>query len=160
MATMNIVIIGLPGSGKTHYMNNYPNHLGFDDFLSTMYTGHLARAIKDMEPLVINDPRLCDNIVFSRYISLLPKENTTLVLFENNPEACHKNVDARNKPLRDRELKGLHRDIDQLSKIYDLNNYTAWQHIIVPCFVKNTDSYSNDGDLQESNQTNPDVAAI
>lgn len=91
-------LIGLPGSGKSHYLfkfKNNPDYIIIDDPKS-----------KDELPentdknIIIADCHLCipsiriqfEKIIKDKY----PNHLIELVFFENNPEMCHKNSNYRN----------------------------------------------------------------
>ena len=106
-----IIVIGLPGSGKTTYVNSIYNKNDeyTDDFISNFFNGVLINRIKEMnnnDDIYINDPRLCNKSIFDKYIKIIEKEKQKenkikLVLFKND----------RNRSL------------NFLSNIYDINNY-------------------------------------
>ena len=121
---MNIVIIGLPGSGKTHLSKTFPDHIIFDDFISTLFDGKLQKYIKNDVPVCINDPRLCDINIYNKY----DFSNFKLILFENNYEQCLENIKLRNNPRVEISLK-------HLNEKYDLNNYSNYQ--LVPVYKLN-----------------------
>jgi len=103
-----IIVIGLPGSGKTTYVNSIYNKNDeyTDDFISNVFKGVLINRIKEMnknDDIYINDPRLCNKSIFDRYIKIIEEEKhkIKLILFKNN----------RNKSSK------------FLSNVYDINNY-------------------------------------
>ena len=119
---MLYIIIGLPGSGKTHLLHSFgdhsKNHINiFDDCLSNIWNGKLFDAIKRND-VVVADPRFCDINIYTRFVndisSFVDQSNIQIILFENNPKQCKMNI---SNPKR-------HIDIDNYSKIYDLNNYS------------------------------------
>lgn len=121
-----IMIIGLPGSGKTYLSNKYSDeYIIYDDYLSTIWNGKLVHDIETGRKVCINDPRLCGVQTFTRefqkYVKLVGAENIQIITFENNPQQC-----ALNKP--DRKY-----DIEKFSKIYDLKNYE--NNTIIKVFI-------------------------
>ena len=87
-----VLIIGAPGSGKTHLAQKAYQPLGFvlfddpkpgDTFLIEKYTGR---------NIVITDPFLCDSKIRELCIQFLEKKGweVSCVYFENNPEKCEK----------------------------------------------------------------------
>ncbi len=133
MAQSIIIIIGLPGSGKTTFAKTqYSNqYLISDDFIQTFCNGHITKAIKANNPVCLIDPRLCDFATFNRYMTKLElgPGDINLILFENDPVTCLQNAKSRN----DNRL-GIEQTIESYSKIYSLDNYLAYDPIILPCW--------------------------
>ena len=128
----NIIIIGLPGSGKTTLMNQFPLHLQFDDFISTMYDGKLIKERKQQKPVCICDPRLCNYELFKRYIEPhFDPSITEVILFMNDPEKCLRNIKSRDDII---PRKGVEKTIQKLSLIYNLNKYDKYKIKIYPVF--------------------------
>jgi RNase adaptor protein for sRNA GlmZ degradation len=126
--TQIIIIIGLPGSGKTYLSKSYEqdDFLIFDDFLSNFYDGVLINFIKNKKKVVLNDPRLCNIKNFERIVNIIKQhtEQFKLILFKNDQENCIKNVKSRNHHER------FINDIINYSKVYDLDNYFNYEHEI------------------------------
>ena len=126
-----IIIIGLPGSGKTTYMTTLDTYVIFDDFLDQFFNGRVISAIKNKENVCIADPRLCLFDVFTRIIDELERyidrTNIKLIQFENNPELCVENISLRND-----NRKGIIQSIYVYSTRYILSNYEKWDYIILP----------------------------
>ena len=135
-----IIVIGLPGSGKTtmcQKLQTLNGYIIFDDFINNFYDGELLDTIQSGNKVCINDPRLCQHIIFEKYISIFKKyvnhDNIYLILFENNPNQCIKNVLQRNN-----NKVGIINTIKNNSKMYSTDNYTKWNHqIISPYSDKN-----------------------
>lgn len=119
-----IIIIGLPGSGKTTYFHEKLKPLGFkffDDFVSSMCNGTMVRAIKDgTTDICIADPRLCNYQTFMKVMRVIEvyidKSDITIILFENDRDKCLLNASKRTN-------KNVSRTIEFNSNIYDLDNY-------------------------------------
>lgn len=118
-----IVIIGLPGSGKTYLSNNI-GKLGYivhDDFISHFYDENLMQNIVNNIKVCINDSRLCIPSVFHRYMEIIVKsvniENILLIAYENNPSKCICNIE--NRINKDRFTNSIY----QYSKIYSKSTY-------------------------------------
>lgn len=127
-----VIIIGLPGSGKT-FESEYYKSQGYeiyDDFLSTIYDGRLLRSIKCNVKVCINDPRLCYFPTYNRTISQIEKinKNISLILFKNEPEKCIINVSNR------KYVDKIINNIEQYSKFYDIELYDNYPKIIKEVF--------------------------
>ena len=93
-----MLLIGLPGSGKTHYVKN---KLEYDYFVDD------PRSLEDFPDnfishkiLVIADPWLCCPQIRKIAIKWLKQKYYShqfrIIYFENNPEKCLKNIELRN----------------------------------------------------------------
>jgi len=128
-----IIVIGLPGSGKTFFCQDICSahgHKLFDDFLNNFYDGELLEALQLGNKVCINDPRLCQYPIFEKYMTIFSNyvghDNIHVYLFENDPDQCTKNI-IRSNDTR----KGLVHTITSYSKHYTINNYSKWDHNIV-----------------------------
>jgi len=131
------IIIGLPCSGKTQYMKNF-NSKKYDDVLNNLADNIFIQDLMYMntqkmnEHIIVNDPRLCDSLVFDNFIKILldyiPKENIDLVLFKNNPELCLKNYGNMD------DKRDVIDFINQYKSIYDVNHksYNDFKKKIIP----------------------------
>ena len=126
-----LIIIGLPGSGKTTYFNeNLKDKYEFyDDFISNIIDGKLIREIKKKEKdNCVADPRLCNYQTFLRTISIfnqfIDKSDISLILFENNKDKCIINAEKRGTRL-------VKKTIEFNSMIYNLSNYNDYNHEII-----------------------------
>lgn len=107
-------IIGLPGSGKSHFARTNFNCKIIDDITSI---DQLPEAAEDM---VIIDVNFCDENVIEKAIDMIEEKykNTETFLFkkyyfENNPDASRENVAYRNDG---RNVEGT---IKRFEKTYD-----------------------------------------
>jgi predicted kinase len=91
------VIVGLPGSGKSHYINEHADK----DTMIVDDPKHISELPDKLTSnLIIADCHLCkpksrealNNILDIRY----PKAEIEYIFFENNPDQCLKNVKHRN----------------------------------------------------------------
>ena len=132
-----IIVIGLPGSGKTTFCQDMTNngYLIFDDFISHFFNGELIESLSAGNKLCICDPRLCIYDIFLRYMTIfekyINKDNIQLVLFENNPKQCCLNIEIRNDNT---VKKQINQTIVTYSKIYHLDNYQKWNHIVLEVY--------------------------
>lgn len=140
-ATELIIVIGLPGSGKTKYCNMiikenknmYDKIINYDDIL-TNYQKKFFDDINDKSKklVIVNDPRFCNKENFISFIEETTKyiydENIKLILFENNIENCINNVKKRNY-----KIDAYCNSIIEYSKLYNINdnNYTQYYHEII-----------------------------
>lgn len=126
-----IIIIGLPGSGKSTFALNMTSHIIFDDFITTYYNGKVSHALSSDDKICLIDPRLCIPSIWTRYITKIEKyvdrSNIHLILFENNMEACLNNIKKRNDRIYNME-----NTIKEYHKCYDIDNYKEWQYSLMP----------------------------
>lgn len=129
-----IIIIGLPGSGKTTLAKNdeFNEYVLFDDFIGSFINGKVIRTLKDNTKICLTDPRLCDISIFNRYISCIEhyvnRDKIKIILFENNPDLCLNNAKIRG------DIDKVKHTIEFYSNIYSLDNYSEWNHIIVQVY--------------------------
>lgn len=105
---MLVLVIGLPGSGKSHYLVNHPFPIKYDDFLFDFWNGKFLSSLQEGD-VIAADPRLCCPKTLKWFLSVIPNIKIKLVLFENDYKQC-----MINKPER-------RVDIDKFSQIYDDN---------------------------------------
>jgi len=107
----NYLVVGLPGSGKSHFLSTLSTdyHI-YDDFLNRYH-----QTIN--EPFAIADPRFTTWETFVYVMSKLDPHKITLVLFDNNPQACKDNDRRRARAIN------CDRQIDEMSKRYDPQRY-------------------------------------
>lgn len=89
------LIIGLPGSGKTHYAKTVLGHLPLVDDPKTMLD-----LLVDADEFVIADCNLCDSLVRTKAVKtiglLFLDCEIRFVYFENDPVKAKANVERRN----------------------------------------------------------------
>lgn len=125
-----IMIVGLPGSGKTtlgsSFVKENPNSLFIDDISKLTndakeYLEKLKKENVSCENLLIADVFFCQKEVREKANQVIrevfPGSEIKLVFFENNIEKCNKNVEQRTKLGDDRKVSEL---IISLSKKYSI----------------------------------------
>lgn len=131
-----VIIIGLPGSGKTELLKKYQtdNYEIDDDFIFNFFDGYLIKNIQAGNRIVLTDPRLCLPNIFKHYISIIEehisRSNIKLIVFENNPEQCIRNIKNRNDGRRNIEMT-----IQKYSEQYNLELYQEYDHEIIPVYA-------------------------
>jgi hypothetical protein len=111
-----IAVIGLPGSGKSHYLDKFKNN---PDYLIIDDPKNISEIPLDISKnILIADCHLCRTTVrdsFKNIITkLLPNHSIEIVFFENNPTQCLKNVEYRN------DGRKVEATIIQYSKKYEI----------------------------------------
>lgn len=92
-----LLIIGLPGSGKTHLAQNYISK-GFELIDDPRDKNRINYCIKNKIDIVITDPHLCSVSNRKKAIDYLELAgyNVKCLFFENNIEKCKNNLKFRN----------------------------------------------------------------
>jgi predicted kinase len=99
--TKAIVIVGLPGSGKSHYAARLAEKSGaiiFDDASKNYICPiDIMKDIIQHEDVILIDPMLCFQGVRDKAEQVLEEYGveTEWVFFENDPERCAENAAAR-----------------------------------------------------------------
>ena len=127
-----IIIIGLPGSGKSHLIKTFQMKY-YDDFISNFFNGELINDLNDNIDICITDPRLCNKEIFIRYMNVIEevidKSQISLILYKNDKERCLNNIKNRN-------IKKVEQTIERLSNIYNPNDeiYMKYKNEIIDVF--------------------------
>nr|QBK90313.1 MAG: AAA domain protein [Pithovirus LCPAC102] len=124
-----VIIIGLPGSGKTTYSktlsDTYEIH---DDFIFNFFNGEVIKSIRNNRKVCLNDPRLCNISVFCKYMKKILKYISTddikLILYENDIEKCRNNI------IRRGDYGNIEYNLNDFSSAYDINYYISYNHDI------------------------------
>lgn len=125
------VIVGMPGSGKTHLgkemVNQQPSNTAFLDDLGTitdnaelfLFDWAKKPINKNITHLIISDVYLCfenvRNPALNIIQSLFKEADLNVVYFENNMARCLKNIEDRKKKGDKRNVEGL---LDMLKNNY------------------------------------------
>lgn len=108
-----VIIIGMPGSGKTTLMHSakYSGYARFDNmFKYPDGLTQLRAALACGRSVVVSDIELCDPDTLRRFLRTLPP-GTTLRFhyFCNNPEQCKRNVITRALKRMTQEIESINR---------------------------------------------------
>lgn len=128
-----IILIGLPGAGKTSYAKEkYSDCILFDDFIADFCNNKLVNSLNKTK-VCITDPRLCIMSVFLQYMDIfmnyISKDDILLVLFEKDIELSKTNVERR-EGLCSKTNRVIN-SINYISGKYELDNYNDYNHIVV-----------------------------
>jgi hypothetical protein len=122
------VIVGLPGSGKSHLAETMAADYVLDD-LSVFFTGEIKIPINHGH-LIITDHRAGlagPSSISDRIFEWFNSTDVTIIAFENDPEACWGNIQRRNDC---RKISKSY--LDSISKIYDLTKYQDIRPVYKP----------------------------
>ena len=99
-----IILVGLPGSGKTYLgKNKYNNYIFFDDYLHNHGHTKISDIMRKNHRVIIACPYFCDRNRFQNLI--LEIENILnvkidFIFFENNLENCLYNLKDRPEAIK------------------------------------------------------------
>lgn len=95
--------------------------------MTSFWNGRLNKDINNKENVCISDTRMCDHKSLRVVLKSLglTNNNVKLILFENDPKTCIKNVESKSL------------SINKISKIYNVDNFSDFDHQIVECFKLN-----------------------
>lgn len=92
-------LIGLPGSGKTWYINNVLKSKGYDLIIDDPKDSkEIDRGIAEGLRMLISDPWLCDLDIRRRAVAKFRDNHwgVDAIFFENDQSKCKKNIRRRN----------------------------------------------------------------
>lgn len=132
-----VIVIGLPGSGKSTLSKGL-NHSYkvFDDFI-TNYNNEVVDALESSQKVCLIDPRLCLPHFFKQYISIfierlhVKRDDIYLVLFKDDPEQCIEN--ALNRDPSNPYVASL---IKSWSNAYQPETYDGFDYEVREVFKK------------------------
>jgi hypothetical protein len=108
------IIIGLPGSGKSHLLEKEFSDQKYTVVDDPMQSSDIPSDFP--EHLVIADCRLCRDSIMTAFHNFIEKKfgdvQINKIYFENNPEQCLRNVAYRN------DGRLVHATIEHMSKTY------------------------------------------
>ena len=147
-----MILIGLPGSGKTTFTKNYfdknnddnndNNIFIFDDIISNCNHLELLEKISNIseKTILVTDPRFCIQSVFTGFMQqiniFIKKDKIKLLLFENNKDKCFENLKIREKELS--RLEKFNTSLNNLANKYDVNHecYKNYFNVVIPVNTK------------------------
>lgn len=94
-----ICIIGLPGSGKTTYANNFKEYFLFDDMSMNI---SMLPVAQEHQNIVITDPYMCvvsKERIISKITEYFGESDITFYAFENDPDKAIKNNSLRSDKI-------------------------------------------------------------
>jgi hypothetical protein len=130
------LIIGLPGSGKTHY-GKYLSRVFGDSFFDDVSVelerfNALKLELADERSVIVADPKFCDEATLNGFLRVvgLNRSDLSLHYFENDLSSCLANLRQRNDGRRVSEFF-----VKTLSKGYKIPPGA----IEIPCFSRSRD---------------------
>ncbi len=150
--TKIIIVVGLPGAGKTTYirncMNNRKNTSVYDEVLSNPNAvEQIHKELNDglTSAIYITDARFVDAMTYKRWVinSKISRKTITTIVFENSAEICQKNNVHRN----DAHVKEKAIDITRMSAIYNSNHTMYISTTIQPVYDVRYNRYNNKDNL-------------
>ena len=134
-----VIVVGLPGAGKTTHIRNCmrdrKNTSVYDEVLSNPNAAEQIR--KELKKgvtstIYITDARFVDAMAYKRWVinSNIARKTITTIAFENDMEVCLKNNVHRN----DAHVKEKANDIERMSAMYNPNHTMYISATVKPVF--------------------------
>ena len=133
-----IIVIGLPGSGKTFFCNQYKNdYTIFDDCKDLDQFTTAIDLYLNKQKIIISNPWFVLQDVQKKIIQTLIDKNVDIendvqwIFFENNPQQCWQNVCFRQlqDPTDKREVKSFIKTYTKLYHIPTIMNNIILQKV-------------------------------
>lgn len=118
-----IILVGMPGSGKTfHIQNYYKDYVAYDDIMFF----DKSKLNRNDKKVVFATPYFCNKNILEEFVLNIEvfynSKNIKVMYFENNYDKCLKNIKKRNDG---RACFGF---LNRLSKTYEPPKYAIEIH--------------------------------
>lgn len=98
-----LIVIGLPGSGKTTYIHSLKNYIPISDFMAAKLSNikKIRENLLDNKNVAIDDVAFCSKTYRIGFLKTLDqiltdiKAKIRIVFFENNKDGCLINIEKR-----------------------------------------------------------------
>lgn len=99
-----IIVVGMPGSGKSNYMSHlislpeYSEYKCFDNIFGWPDgTTRFQLELNNGKSILVSDIQFCNSSTLDKFVKSIPSTvSVKYYYFSNNPEQCKKNAIARN----------------------------------------------------------------
>lgn len=127
---MLVVVIGLPGSGKsTLCKSRFKDFIIFDDDYNNK---KIKKYLSEGKNVCVNHPDLCNYKIYQNFVHQFQDTEIKTICFEKNIEECDYNRNWRDDPLFDYDDY-----FKEISNEYNIINYKPDE--IIPVYVMNKD---------------------
>lgn len=139
MSSQVIIIIGLPGSGKSTWIQNNidESYIVYDDCLNESYFEKIFKKIKQGQKVIFADPRFCFyknfDFFYCYLTKYLDKANVQIICFDgaDRDNICFQNI--MNRETNPDKIRRLEHDIRVgFSPAYHTSNYP--NPLIIPVY--------------------------
>lgn len=117
-----LIVVGLPGSGKTTFCGELKDYIILDDFIGRCHVETMINKNKSSN-ICFSDPRLCSIKTFLSYykkiLNCVSDDDINIILYENNPSDCGNNIKNDESDVK----KGRLKTMEIYSNIYNLDLY-------------------------------------